>query len=80
MSQVLHEFEPLLQAIAGATTKRRQRRKIEALLPKLEQKGWQLTDAVHRIWSGERDLEALTAGLDEQDTALIRRILELLSG
>jgi hypothetical protein len=37
-----------------------------------------LTDAVHRMWAGERDAEALTVGLDDQDAALMRRILQSL--
>jgi hypothetical protein len=31
--------------------------------------------AVQRIWQGERDEAALTAGLDEVDSALVRRVL-----
>ena len=48
------------------------------LLPKLEENGWRIAGAARRIWAGERDPEALTAGLDEQDSALVRRALELL--
>ncbi len=48
-------------------------------LSSLEEKGWLLTAAVHRIWAGERDGDALTAGLDEQDSALIGHVLELLA-
>ena len=35
------------------------------------------SDAGQR-WAGERDAAALTEGLDEQDSALVRRVLELL--
>ena len=78
MTQVLHEFEPLLQDIAAAVNDEGLRAQIEPVLADLEQKGWRLTEAAHRIWAGERDAEALTAGLDTQDTALVRRVLELL--
>ena len=78
MTQVLHKFEPLLQGIAAAVNDEGLRAQIEPLLAAWEQKGWRLTEAVHRIWAGERDAEALTAGMDEQDTALVRRVLELL--
>jgi hypothetical protein len=37
-----------------------------------------LADPVRRLWAGERDPDALTAGLDAQDTALIHRVLDLL--
>jgi PAS domain-containing protein len=77
--EVLREFEPLLQAIAAvARGDAEGREKIEELLPQLEEKGWHISDAVGRIWAGERDAEALTGGLDEQDAALVRRVLELL--
>ena len=65
MTQVLHQFEPLLQGIAAAVKDEGLRAEIEPILAELEQKGWRLTEAVHRIWAGERDAEALTAGLDD---------------
>jgi hypothetical protein len=78
MTQVLQKFEPSLQGIAAAAKDEGLRAPIEPVLAAWEQKGWRLTDAAHRIWAGERDTEALTAGLDTQDTALVRRVLELL--
>ena len=48
------------------------------MLTDLETKGWRLSEAVQRIWDGERDETALTAGLDAQDTALVQRILQIL--
>jgi hypothetical protein len=35
--------------------------------------------AVQRIWQGQRDEAALTAGLDDVDAALVRRVLALLA-
>jgi len=78
MTQVLQKFEPLLEGIAAAVKDEGLRAQIEPVLANLEQNGWRLTEAAHRIWAGERDAEALTAGLDTQDTALVRRVLELL--
>jgi tetratricopeptide (TPR) repeat protein len=79
MQAMLREFEPLLQDItAVARGDQGKREEIEARLPKLEEKGWRIAEAARRIWAGERDPEALTAGLDEQDSALVRRALELL--
>ena len=54
------------------------RGEIEPVLADLQEKGWMLADPVHRIWAGERNAAALTAGLDEQDAALVRRILEMI--
>jgi len=78
MTQVLHRFEPLLQGIVATVNDKGLRAQIEPVLADLEQNGWRLTEAVHRIWAGERGAEALTAGLDEQDSALVRRVLELM--
>jgi hypothetical protein len=55
------------------------REQIEAALPQLEQNGWKLTDAVRRIWAGQRDPEALTAGVDSNSAQLIRHIVDLLT-
>jgi hypothetical protein len=80
IEQVLRQFEPLLQGIAAvAKGDDRPRAEIEARLSDMEEKGWMLRRPVERIWSGERDAVALTAGLDAQDSALVRRILELLA-
>ncbi len=78
MAEVLREFEPLLQCIAAAVADASLRAQIEPVLARLEENGWMLREPVRRIWAGERDEAALTAGLDAQDTALVRRILELL--
>ncbi|MDW8215393.1 MAG: tetratricopeptide repeat protein, partial [Roseiflexaceae bacterium] len=75
----LAPFEPLLAAIASvARGDAEQRPAVEAALAELETKGWMLRAPVTRIWQGERDLASLIAGLDEQDAALIRRVLELI--
>jgi hypothetical protein len=78
MTEVLREFEPLLQGIAAAASDAGLRAEIEPVLARLEENGWRLRDPARRLWAGERDPVALTAGLDDQDTALVRRILELV--
>ena len=92
MEEVLREFEPLLRDIAeialaesGAEVPDafreslpELRRQVEAALEQHEQKGWHLRGAAQRIWSGERDAAALTADLDDQDTQLIHRVLDLI--
>lgn len=78
-AQALQQFEPLLAGIvAVARGQREDQAEIEAALEDLERKGWQLRTAALRIWQGERRAEALTAGLDELDAALVQRTLELL--
>ncbi len=76
--QVLQEFEPLLQGIAAAVNDEGLRAEIEPQLAQGEEKGRRLTEAVHRIWAGEREAEALTAGIDGNSAQLVRRVLELL--
>ncbi len=47
----------------------------EQALPQL---GWKISNAVQRIWTGERDWHTLCAELDLQDSLLILRVLEEL--
>ncbi|HLF91113.1 MAG TPA: hypothetical protein VI451_19365, partial [Anaerolineales bacterium] len=80
IEQVLEEFEPLLQAIAAvARGEVGEKAEIEKELANLQEKGWMLVGPVQRIWAGEREEPTLTGGLDDQDAALIRRVLEILS-
>jgi hypothetical protein len=80
LQAILAKFEPLLQDIAAvARGDQGKREEIEARLPKLEERGWRIAGAARRIWAGERDPEALTAGIDPNSAALVRRALELLS-
>ncbi|HEX8920786.1 MAG TPA: hypothetical protein VF766_04880, partial [Pyrinomonadaceae bacterium] len=79
MQEVLSNFEPLLQGIAAVARGDSQARaEIEESLLEVEEGGWKIADAVRRIWAGEREVDALTAGLDEEDSALVRRVLELV--
>jgi hypothetical protein len=71
-------FEPLLQRIVATVNDEGSRAQIDQELAELEQSGSRLTDPVHRIWAGERDVTALTAGSTVLEGALIRRVLELL--
>ncbi len=78
-AEALRQFEPLLQGIAAvARGDDSDRAEIEATLQDLEQKGWRLRRAALKIWQGERRDGPLTHGLDEIDTALVRRVLELI--
>jgi len=44
----------------------------------LEIENWEFRQVVQRIWAGELDVITLTAGLDEMDTALVQRVLEII--
>lgn len=79
LAELLRFYEPLLAAIAAvAQGDETPRAQIEALLPELEENGWKLTMPVQAIWWGQRDPGRLTAGLDPNSAALVRRILELV--
>ncbi|RRR74023.1 MAG: tetratricopeptide repeat-containing protein, partial [Candidatus Viridilinea halotolerans] len=72
-------FDPLLADIAAiANGDDAPREQVTQALAQLAQNGWMLRGPVERIWAGERDRAALVAGLDEQDAALIERMLELI--
>lgn len=77
-AQLLQQFDPLLRDIAAVARGEAgaPRAQIEKFLQQLEAKGWQLVAPVTRIWNGEGDVDALTAGLDEMHAVLIERILE----
>lgn len=77
--EAVRQFEPLLQGIAAvARGDAQDRAEIEAALLDLERKGWRLRRAAEKLWAGERRLSPLAHGLDELDTALVRRVLELI--
>ena len=79
IAAILASFEPLLQAIAAVAAGDTARQgEIEAVLADLETKGWRLSEAVQRIWAGERDETVLTAGLDAQESALVKRLLQIV--
>lgn len=74
------QFMPLLRAItAVAQGHDGPRAKVEAYLASMESQGFHLTAAVQAIWIGERDAARLTAGLDDQESALIHRLLTMIS-
>ncbi|WP_322487224.1 tetratricopeptide repeat protein [Chloroflexus sp.] len=79
-SHAVQQFEPLLQAIAAvARGDESERADVERALGDLERKGWRIRKAVRQIWQGERRRQRLTYGLDEVDTAIVNRILDLLA-
>ncbi|GAB4432808.1 MAG: hypothetical protein OHK0015_20830 [Chloroflexi bacterium OHK40] len=78
-ADAIAQFEPLIQAIVAVVRGAQEERpEIERTLADLERKGWRLRRPVEKIWAGERRLAPLTQGLDELDTALVRRILEVI--
>ena len=48
MTQVLDRFKTVLQGIAAAVNNEEIRAQVEAVVADLEQKGWRLSEAVHR--------------------------------
>jgi hypothetical protein len=80
LQELLEKFDPLLQAVAAvALGNDEPRAELEEILVTLEEDGWRISDAVRRIWTSERNLHSLTGGLDDQDSALVHRILEIIA-
>ena len=76
---ILEQFGQLIAAVAAATHEYAQARAaVEEALPQLTQKGWHIAEPIRRIWAGERDAAALTAGLDDADTLIVSEILKQL--
>jgi hypothetical protein len=80
MQETLKRLEPLLQSIADVPYPpfATQRAEIERMLTYYDTIGWQLFDAVQRIWSGERDAGALTRGIPPASAVVVGRILEII--
>ena len=70
----------LIAAIAAAEQGDTQAREaVEAALPQLEEDGWKIATPTRRIWSGERDWDALVEGLGSEEALLILRVLETIA-
>jgi hypothetical protein len=81
----VEESKAILQSLARAiaTVARgeiTERSEIEDILTEMETNGWQLKEAIERIWAGERDALALTKELDEPETNLVKYILGIIVG
>ncbi len=44
-------------------------------LDEIDNRGFRIKEATHRIWKGERDLNTLTKGLEADSALIIQRIL-----
>lgn len=78
MNEKLRALAPLLAAAASvAAGDPVPRAAVERALPRLEQNGWRIAAALERIWQGERDAAALTAGLDPASASLVGYVLAL---
>lgn len=80
-NQFVEQFDDLLKQIARGTSgdaEQRQvhRQAVEARLPELESHGWRLSNPVHQLWNGERNVQILSAGADVYSAALIARMVE----
>lgn len=70
------EFIHLVAELALGDPPIELRTQVEKALANLEADGWHLVSPVRRIWDGERDVEALTDGLDWDESILVGGILE----
>lgn len=77
-SQIDQQFGVLLPVLVAAQDRLEVRAQIAGVLSQLEAKGWHISQALQRIWTGERDWHTLSEGLDDQDALLVLRVLESL--
>jgi len=53
---------------------------VEGEFPAIAAANYRIAEPIRRIWAGERDLWALTEGLDGTDALIVRKVLEALAG
>ncbi|MCC6615553.1 MAG: tetratricopeptide repeat protein [Anaerolineae bacterium] len=79
LAQVLAQFRPVIDGVAAATNGNEAiKLQIEGLFEQFTKDGWQIAEPIRRIWTGERDPQALSVGLDDQDRAIVLAILHRL--
>ena len=79
-AEILRQLTPVIEAVLAAAHGNQQARAaVGQLLPKLERNGWRIVQPIQRIWAGERDEAALTAGLDPNSALIVREILKRLN-
>jgi len=77
--QILQQFDQIIKAVVAAAHGHRQARAaVEGLFDQFEQGNWRIVGPIQRIWAGERDEVALTAGIDSNSTLIVREILRRL--
>lgn len=79
-TKLLQGIQILIQTIVDATHGiTAARHMLEDLFPQLEQNGWNISNPIRRIWAGERDINGITQGLEENDALIVREVLKRLS-
>jgi len=79
LSRIFEQFQRVIvDVVAVCQGEQRLKVQLEAAFDVLQQKGWQIAEPIRRIWTGERDPEALTAKLDYDSRAIILAILHRL--
>lgn len=66
--------------VAGCQGNDQAREKVRGLFTLWREQDPACVDAIEAIWTGERDLAVLTAGVREEGTAIIQAILDRLEG
>jgi hypothetical protein len=69
----------VIEAIVAAAGGHAQARAVvEGLFEQFERGGWRVVEPIRRIWAGEWDEAALTAGIDPSSALIVREILKQL--
>jgi hypothetical protein len=77
--QILQQFGPVIEAVVAATHGHAQSHAaVEAAFDQFERGNWRIVEPIQRIWQGERNEAALTAGIDANSALIVREILRQL--
>jgi tetratricopeptide (TPR) repeat protein len=76
--QIDQQFSELFPVLALAQNKLEIRAQIEESFPQIEARGWHISEAIERIWAGERDWQTLVENLDNREALFVLRVLETL--
>ncbi len=78
---ILRQFDQVIvRVVAAVNGDENAKTQIVGLFDTFKQGNWQIVDAIQRIWSGERDADALTADIDYNSRAIVLAILDRLAG
>jgi len=80
-ARLQRQFGPVVDLVVAATQGvPGKKEEVERLFEQLTRGGYMLEEPIRRIWAGERDVWALTEGLDRADALIVRKILAALAG
>jgi tetratricopeptide (TPR) repeat protein len=78
--QIDQRFGQHFPVLARAQDDLQVRAQMEEYLSQVEANGGHISEAIHRIWAGDRDWHALVENLNNREALFVLRVLETLAG